>query len=637
MVNCRWFRLGTLLGALAVVCTGVAAGQATAPLRKTDLVRLLTNPSLTKAQIAERIRGACLAFDPTGRDRVDLQALGANAVVMAQIDNCVRKKAAAAKPAAPPAVAAGAQPPAPRPAAPRPTAAPVAAAGRPTAAPVRPTAPAAGRPATAQPRPTAPAPTPTAPAPGATVPGPPGAVDVQPARLEVRPGEPAGRRVVTVTVRDAQGNAVPGERVEFRPSSPDLGIGAFSGQTSRSGQLSATLSTATLKRNGEIGIFVRGARLGSLGIVIGSVVISEARTRFLAADSLRGVAGRTLAQPLVIEVRDTTGMPVAGQTVNFAATNGTVTPASAVTDAKGQASVSAVLGRQAGKALIAASAGAIRKEVTVAVGPGPAGALVVKRDTARVARTLVLQSTRPVLLQVTAQDSFGNNVPATGLRANVREAGVLRVARVDVVGGTARVELRAQASGSAQIELAAAGVRQTLPAQVLLPVAGGGWSVAWRAGWTGFDYHFHAFALRGRPGPVGELVLGRSLGGGIRVATVITFAKLALDTAAVHAPVTLLNGSLRLEYSMLPRASIHPVMTVGGGQFQTRVPVLQGLGRHTSLFWLAGLGFDFPVRERLTLEVRAATQQLHQSKTQFAEAGRVGALTAFTVGFRFGN
>jgi hypothetical protein len=63
-------------------------------LRKTDLVRLLSGLSLAQDELAALIRRSCLAFTPTGRDRADFVALGADSAVLREIDGCVRRRAA---------------------------------------------------------------------------------------------------------------------------------------------------------------------------------------------------------------------------------------------------------------------------------------------------------------------------------------------------------------------------------------------------------------------------------------------------------------------------------------------------------------------------------------------------------------
>lgn len=66
-------------------------------------------------------------------------------------------------------------------------------------------------------------------------------------------------------------------------------------------------------------------------------------------DNQIGTAGAALANPFVVQVKDGAGNPQSGVTVNFAVTNGggTVAPASAVTNASGQASTTLTLGTTA--------------------------------------------------------------------------------------------------------------------------------------------------------------------------------------------------------------------------------------------------------------------------------------------------
>lgn len=97
-------------------------------LRKTDLVRLLSSATLASDELAALIRSNCLTFAPTGRDRADFVALGADSSVMREIDGCVRRAGARR---VPPSARIEARPARPAVAAPRP--APPAAAPQPPA------------------------------------------------------------------------------------------------------------------------------------------------------------------------------------------------------------------------------------------------------------------------------------------------------------------------------------------------------------------------------------------------------------------------------------------------------------------------------------------------------------------------
>src|SRR5438132_10116214 len=61
-------------------------------------------------------------------------------------------------------------------------------------------------------------------------------------------------------------------------------------------------------------------------------VISERLTQFTGGAELHGTVGSTLTQPLVLEVRATTGAPFVGQPVTTTANSGPVTPSAAERD-----------------------------------------------------------------------------------------------------------------------------------------------------------------------------------------------------------------------------------------------------------------------------------------------------------------
>jgi hypothetical protein len=83
--------------------------QGVAPLRKSDLVRLLSGSVMSQQEIAQLVTRNCLTFTPTDRDRADFRLLGAEAPVLAAVDGCARRASrpaptpiATRPPAAPP-------------------------------------------------------------------------------------------------------------------------------------------------------------------------------------------------------------------------------------------------------------------------------------------------------------------------------------------------------------------------------------------------------------------------------------------------------------------------------------------------------------------------------------------------------
>jgi hypothetical protein len=90
--------------------------QGVAPLRKSDLVRLLSGSVMSQEEMAQLVRRNCLSFVPTERDRADFQRLGAEAPMLAAVDACARRAHRVAAP--PPAPVTQSTPP-PQPPPPR--------------------------------------------------------------------------------------------------------------------------------------------------------------------------------------------------------------------------------------------------------------------------------------------------------------------------------------------------------------------------------------------------------------------------------------------------------------------------------------------------------------------------------------
>jgi len=104
--------------------------QGAAPLRKSDLVRLLSGSVMSQQEIAQLVTRNCITFAPPDRDRSDFRRLGAEAAVLAAIDGCARRNTR-------PALASAPVAPRPRP--------PVAQALPPAPPPVRVTPPPTAR------------------------------------------------------------------------------------------------------------------------------------------------------------------------------------------------------------------------------------------------------------------------------------------------------------------------------------------------------------------------------------------------------------------------------------------------------------------------------------------------------------
>jgi Big-like domain-containing protein len=322
-----------------------AQGQSDGPLRKTDLVRLLTGGTLVPYELAALVRRHCLSFTPTSRDRADLTALGADSAVLREIDACVRQAGVASAPAPP------AAPPESK------AAPPARSVGR------------TRQPATGAPR------------------RPP--ASVAPTEPRPAPVEPPPR-----VVRRAQ--------------------------------------------------------------------LSAARSAFILGAGQRGTVGSRLARPLVFEVRDTAGVPVSGEAVTLAATNGRLVETSAVTDSSGRVQVDLAFGAQAGPTVVTAKVGSIQRQVTLYATAGPAAKLSFSCGDAPIDRRVALSPDVSVVFHVTAQDAFGNAVPLEHLQAAAGDKSVVRVAFIGSDNSGGLVGLKPGETGSTSLAVLGSGQRQNI-------------------------------------------------------------------------------------------------------------------------------------------------------------------------------
>ncbi len=454
-----------LLGSAAV-----AQAQGAAPLRKTDLVRLLANPLIQRQEIAAVVRRNCLSFQPTERDWSDLRTLGADSDVLSSVGTCAAR--GAQRPAPP---GAGALPSTslvaafltPRVAAPAGTQAFVpiqvkradgtqahnvavvlratsyvpgglsgelkavtddsgfsvfgfqvgGLAGRYRLALVGggPGAPFLGRPAIDL----------------LVRPGPPAAAEVQPLRLQLgRPGEPAAR--LLVAVRDSFGNAVPQEPIELRPTGGAASLAPDTASTDSLGRVSFLVPPAALREPGRLDVRARGATLVSLDVANASpppspppsstAPVRAMRAEFVQGNVHRGLARTQLADALLFEVRGSSGRPLPGKSVVFRAVNAQVEPDSAVTDSAGRVRLQVRLGSKAGIAVVTALVDSVQRHDTLRVEPGAAIELVLEREGERVdGGRILVELGVPFGLTVRARDRYGNAAPTTSLTGRLQE------------------------------------------------------------------------------------------------------------------------------------------------------------------------------------------------------------------------
>ncbi len=114
---------------------------------------------------------------------------------------------------------------------------------------------------------------------------------------------------------------------------------------------------------------------------------------------------------LTARVRDAQGKPVADVMVGFQSHQGTVTPATAQTDAAGAASVTFTAGATVGQALVTATAGAFTQDATIQiVSPNHTAARTLALDLDKVQIPIGQQTAMTIQLRDAAGHPVGNEL-----------------------------------------------------------------------------------------------------------------------------------------------------------------------------------------------------------------------------------
>jgi hypothetical protein len=641
-----------LVGCLLAGPAAAQQGQSAQPLRKTDLVRLLTSGSTTKRDIAAQVRRNCLTFQPSARDRADLQASGADSAIFNAIAACALP-AGTLRIALPRNVLAVAGSEATLEArvlrwdVPQPGVSLLLLGARGI-----PGGPEQDPGATTDSTGTARFRFSAGLQPGVyrlTVVAASGlrlralvALTIMAApewRAQVVPTEVvqrAGGRVgaeVRVTVTGGEQMPARGVTLDLAGISAEL-VGVAPVTTDARGIALFTIPAGAVRRGGTVGVFASGQRLGSFTLRLETVVLSPERTKFIGGTEQRGTVGTPLRAPLVFEVRDTSGAPVPGFAVTFETTSGGIAPAIGTTESNGVVRATLTLGDRAGSVVVTATAGAVRRQATLAAVPGPPQQLQVERGGTPVTGTLSLATRDSVPLRVVARDAYGNDARLTGLAVLV-DGGAIRVLRPPGAAGPGTVVIAPRKSGTAALAINGSGLGISLPVEVMLPaIVTGPWVFGARAGGAMFSYGFPQISsIDGRPGFRAELLAGRAVRPGFRLEAGLGFGVLGAEMGPASLAVGLFQGLVRGEFTLLPSATVHPVLSLGGGLYRIKSTDAGNAVYHTSLLWLIGVGADYPLSPRLTGEVRLERQQLLEANSKYAN-GAVGALTVFEVGVR---
>src|SRR5437867_2968725 len=417
---------GWLSGLVALGCPVLVAAQGTEPLRKTDLIRLLSNPVIRKGEVADLVRRNCLAFRPTERDWADLRDLGADADVMSSIGGCTAgqpsragvRLASTSTSTAPPTAAASA------PAEPRLTV---------TLLSARTAVPAASE---------------------ALI------------RVSVRRGN-APQRAVTLALRGSS-SITGGSGSDAQALTDDSGLAVF--------RVPAGRQVATY--HFEV-VLATGAALP--GRPTADLVVRPGRPAAADVRPARLELGGVPEGPFAVQatVRDSFGNPVPNEPLELRPEHADMGVAAdtRATDSAGRARVDVTLGSQAGLAVVTASFDSVQTAETLHVDPGPAVELIVERDGARVdGGRIIVERDVPFSLTLKARDGYGNLIPTVSLSRTLQDvlrqynarSQLLRLVGVESDSLTAAIKFRPVAAGMTSLTISA-GLTATVAVEVVSP------------------------------------------------------------------------------------------------------------------------------------------------------------------------
>jgi adhesin/invasin len=237
-----------------------------------------------------------------------------------------------------------------------------------------------------------------------------------------------------VRVVDNFGNAVSGAIVSWARTAGSGTLGAATSNTNANGQASMTYTLGATPGQESISASVPGVATAAM-FTATAVPAGPAAIAIVSGTGQTAPAGQALAAPLVVKVTDVGGFPVAGVSVNWTATNGTITPQSTTTDAQGQTSASLTLGTTAGPATAIASitSGTTTKSVTftaTALPGAPANIAIVSGNgqSGPVGQALV----SPLVVKIT--DASGNAVAGAGVSWSATNGTITQNTTTDTQG-----------------------------------------------------------------------------------------------------------------------------------------------------------------------------------------------------------
>ena len=238
--------------------------------------------------------------------------------------------------------------------------------------------------------------------------------------LSGRVGEPLSDSLV-FEVTDAQGRPLEGVRVAFEltAAGPGADVLPDTAETDAAGQTYTRMVLGTTI-GPQVGVArivaAEGAQTPSTEFQVVALPEDANELEVLSGDNQSGPAGSTLPQPLMVQVTDAFGNPIAGVPINWSAEGGgSVSQPSSITDGEGKAGVQRTLGPTAGP------------QATLAISEGLAGSPLTFAHTATAGNASGLSPVSgnnqtgqvgarlPADLVVRLVDEIGNGVPGAAV------------------------------------------------------------------------------------------------------------------------------------------------------------------------------------------------------------------------------
>jgi hypothetical protein len=225
-----------------------------------------------------------------------------------------------------------------------------------------------------------------------------------------------------IKVEDASSNVVAGVPVTFVDKS-GLGILSSTSVTSNASGLAVVSyqlpNTAGAYKITASAVLGNPPKTVSATFAETSTGDAPASVSVVSGNNQTAAVNTALSQPLVVQVNDQGGNPIAGVSVVFSAPSGTFTGSPATTNSSGQATVNYTTGTSAGVVTITASVDKLNTQMSVAITAGAPSTVTISggNNQAGAAGT-----TLPLPLTVVVADQYSN--PVAGVNVGFNDGGV---------------------------------------------------------------------------------------------------------------------------------------------------------------------------------------------------------------------